>query len=524
VKRVAALYLRPNNRTIGMFIPTSDPVRTKVPETPDVVALLKDYTGRQAVTEGEKFEADPAAIESRTKRAELPMGAKLALLPKKSRGNKVNVTMAFHYGREADFKGRVEAAGFIDDMLSRGTSKRTRRQLADELDRLKATVNFGAFGGFGGRGRGMMGRGPATPGVLSVSIETIRENLPAVIQLTGEMLRDSTFPEKEFKKLKKQRISGAEQMRSEPMALAMMEMRRRLAPYPRDDVRYVPTVDEQIESLKAVEIDDVKKLYKELLGAGHAEIAVIGDFDPSEITNILADALKNWTSDKPFERIAMPFKEHKPDLLVINTPDKANSLFALGMNLEIRDDDPDYTALSMANYMLGQNANSRLLNRIRQKEGLSYGCGSSMQASSHDKSGGFFAFGICAPQNAEKAMACAREEIDKVLKDGFTESELADARKGYFEQVKVQLSNDGALAGMLSRDLYLGRTMQFRIDELEKIRKLTVDEINAVARKYIDPSKLVAVRAGDFEKVQEEKGDIMTKEGEKTKSGEEADS
>jgi zinc protease len=518
VKRVAAQYLRPTNRTIGMFIPTKDAIRTKVPETPDVVALMKDYSGKEAVAVGEEFEAEPAAIEARTHRSELSQGVKLALLPKKSRGEKVNVSMAFHYGSEADFKGKVEAASFIDDMLTRGTSKHTRRELADQLDKLKATVNIGQGGGFGGRRRMMGGAGSGTPGALTVNIETIRENLPAVIALVGEMLRDSTFPEKEFKKVKKQRLSSAEQSQSEPMSLAMIEMRRRLAPYSKDDVRYVPAVGEQIERLKAVELDDVKELYKQLLGAGHAEVAVIGDFDSSEITTLLADALKNWKSGKPFERIAMPYKENKPDNLVINTPDKANALFAMGFNLELRDDDPDYPALSMANFMLGQNANSRLLNRIRQKEGLSYGCGSSLAAGSLDKSGGFFAFGICNPQNAEKAMACAREEIDKVLADGFTEEELEDARKGYLEQLKVQLSNDAMLAGMLSRDLYLNRTMKFRMDELDKIRKLNADDINAAVRKYLAPEKLVAVRAGDFEKIQEEKGEAKGKAKKKPKS------
>lgn len=516
VKRVAAQYLRPSNRTIGMFIPTKDPARTKIPETPDIAMVLKDYAGREAIAEGEQFDASPLAVEGRTKRITVGDGMKVAMLSKKTRGKKVNVTMTFHYGTEKDLKGRTDAAGFIGGMLQRGTEKHSRRELADAFDKLKATVNFG--GGGGGRGGRMgMGGGPGAPGVLSGSIETVRENLPQVLQLVGEMCRESTFPEKEFEKMKKQMLSSMEQMQSEPAALAMMEMRRRIAQYPKDDIRYIPTIEENLERIKKVELDEVKAIYKDFIGASHAEIAVIGDFDESEITTVLTDAFKGWKSPKPFERIAMPYQENKSDNLVINTSDKTNSLFALGMNLEIRDDDPDYVALSMANFMLGQNANSRLLNRIRQKEGLSYGCGSNMSASSHEKAGNFFAFGICAPQNAEKAMNCAKEEIEKVLKDGFTETELEDARKGYLEQVKVQMSNDGALAGMLARDLYLGRTMKFRADDLEKVKKLTVEEINGIAKKYIDSSKLVAVRAGDFEKIMEEKGDTPGKSGGKKK-------
>jgi zinc protease len=510
VKRVAALYLRPSNRTVGVFIPTKEPTRTKVPETPDVVTMLKDYKGQEAVAQGESIAPEPMVIEARTQRVELPIGMKLALLPKKTRGHKINITMALHYGTEQELKDKVAALGFIGPMLNRGTSKHSRRELADKLDELKSTVSFGfGGGGRGGRmGGGMMG---AQPGVINVTIETIRESLPQVIALVGEMLRDSTFPEKEFKKLKKQMLADTEQQLSEPMVLAMVEMRRRMSPYPKDDIRYVPTIQEQIERIKSVEIDAVMQVYKDFLGANYAEAAAIGDFDASELQTLLADAFKGWKSGKPFARITSPYQEVKPDSIVLNTPDKTNALFAMGMNLEMRDDDPDYAALWLANFMLGQNANSRLLNRIRQKEGLSYGCGSQVMASPHEKSGAFFAFGICAPQNAEKAMACAREEMEKVIQDGFTEKEFEDARKGYFEQVKVQFSNDAAIAGMIVRDLYVGRTMKFRDDEQKKIREMKIDEVNRIARKYLHPDKTVAIRAGDFEKVMEEKGETKGK-------------
>jgi zinc protease len=226
----------------------------------------------------------------------------------------------------------------------------------------------------------------------------------------------------------------------------------------------------------------------------------VGDFDVSEIRSLTEHLLKGWNSPVSFERIAMPYKPVKPDVKVMNTPDKTNSLFAMGTTLEIRDDDPDYPALMMGNYLLGGNPNSRMFNRLRQKEGLSYGCGSQVQAGSLDRSGVFIAFGICAPQNCEKAVTCAREEIERLLKEGITQKELDEGRKGYFEQFKVRLSNDGMVAGMLARQEYLGRTMKFTEDELEKIRRLTADDVNKVLRKYLSVDKLFVIRAGDFEK------------------------
>ncbi len=501
VKRVAAAYLKSSNRTVGLFIPTKDVDRSNIPPTPDVVALLKDYKGTEGLAQGEEFEATPANIESRTKRAKTDIGMKLALLPKKTRGERVNVNLTLHYGSEAELKGKTDAASFVPGMLTMGTAKHSRREIQDEFDKLKANVRFS--GGMGGGGGGRFARGGGGgPGSINVSIETIRPNLSAVLDLVGECLRDSTFPEEEFEKQRKEWLAGLEQQLSEPMSLAPIELRRKLTPVPPDDIRYVKTVQEQIEQVKGVKLDAVKAVYKGLVGAGFAEGAAVGDFDPDDLTSQLNGLLANWKSPKPYERIAMPYREAKPDRVEIKTPDKSNALFTMGMNLSIKDDDKDFPALFMANYITGGSASSRLLDRIRQKEGLSYGVSSNFQASPHEPSGTFTIGGICAPENATKALTCAREELEKLAKDGVTQEELDNARKGFLEDLKVSLSNDGAVAGMLSRNLYLERTMKFLEDRVAKIQALTPAEVTAAARKYLTPDKLVVVYAGDLDKKQ----------------------
>jgi len=284
------------------------------------------------------------------------------------------------------------------------------------------------------------------------------------------------------------------------MALAPIELRRKLTPVPPDDIRYVKTIQEQIERVKAVKLDEVKAVYKAMIGASFAEGAAVGDFDENDLSSQLNNLFANWKSAKPFERIAMPYREVKPDRVEIKTPDKSNALFTLGMNLSIKDDDADYPALFMANYITGGSGNSRLINRIRQKEGLSYGVSSNLQASPHEPSGSFTIGGICAPENATKALACAREELEKLGKEGVTQEELDNARKGWLEDLKVSLSNDAGVAGTLSRNLYLDRTMKFLEDRIAKIQALKPDQVTAAARKYLSPDKLVIVYAGDLDK------------------------
>jgi zinc protease len=510
VQRVAAHYMKPSNRTVGVFIPAKEPDRATIPPTPDVAALLKDYQSKDEVAAGEAFEATYANIEAHTQRSKLSGGMKLALVPKQTRGNRVNATLTLHYGTEADLTGKETAASLVAPMLMRGTTQHTRRQIQDRLAELKAQLRVGEGGSMGGRYVRVARGGPGT---IDVSIETTRENLPAVLDLAAEILRQPAFPQDEFDNLQQESLAAREEQMSEPQVLATNELQRRLNAYPPTNIRYVPTPAEQIERLKAVKLADVQGLYRGLVGASFAEAAVVGDFEPADVTQQLGKLFGDWASPKPFKRIDNKYQAATPDTVVIATPDKTNAMITLGLPLEVRDDDADFPALVMANVVLGAGGNSRLVNRIRQKEGLAYGCGSMANASPLDRVGTFIAFSICAPQNAERAVACAREEIDRFLKEGVPQQELDDARNGYKQQIEVGLANDGSVAGMLTSGLYLDRTLKFQADQLAKIEKLTPQDVQAALAKFLAPDKVVVIRAGDFAKAAEAGG--VTPVGEK---------
>jgi zinc protease len=185
----------------------------------------------------------------------------------------------------------------------------------------------------------------------------------------------------------------------------------------------------------------------------------------------------------------------------INTPDKANADYVAGELFTLRDDDPDYPAIVMANYIFGSGAlSSRLGMRVRQKEGLSYGVGSTVAVSSFDRRASISMSAICNPQNIDKVDKAIREEMELLLRDGVTQEELEKARQGYLSGQKVRRATDSALAGLLSELSYCGRTMKYYEDVETRIAKLTAEEVTTAARKYFDPKKIVVVMAGDFGK------------------------
>jgi zinc protease len=146
----------------------------------------------------------------------------------------------------------------------------------------------------------------------------------------------------------------------------------------------------------------VKTFYADFYGAGNSELAVVGDFDDKEVAKLAGELFGGWKSKTQFVRVAEVYKDVAPINQSIETPDKANAMFVAGMNLNLRDDDPDYPALVLGNYMLGGGF---LNSRLRQQEGLSYGVASGLNASALDESGRFTGNAVYAPQNAAKLEA-----------------------------------------------------------------------------------------------------------------------
>ncbi len=491
VQRVAKKYLLSSNRTLGVFIPTESAqiVRADVPATPDVADLVKDYKGTQAVAAGEVFDPTPENIEKRVKRI-LPekTGVKVALLPKKTRGEAVVLNLMLRFGNEKSLAGQVMAANFLGDMLTRGSEKHTRQELQDELDKLGARVNIGSGTSY-----------------VSVSVQVKRENLPKVIALLTEVLQRPTFPASEFDILKRESRDQLQKGSVEPTMLAFRAVQRQLNPYAKDDVRYIPTFEEDIARLDAVTLDQVKQLYKQVSGQS-ATLVVVGDFEePSSAKSPLTDFIKmlnDWKSDVSYTRIERPAKVGTPGAKdVILTPDKANAMYVAGHNLAMTDADPDYAALDVANFILGGGTlSSRLGNRVRQKEGLSYGVQSIFSADPKDKAGRLYMYAICNPTNIDKVDKAIGEELDKLLKDGVTQSELDEAKKSWLERRKVQRSTDAALAQLLDAGLFLDRTFTWHADLEKKVAGLTVKEVNAAMVKAWLPRSLIIISAGDFKK------------------------
>jgi zinc protease len=482
VNRVAQAYIKPDNRTVGRFLPTQSPDRAVIPEAPDVTAMLDGYTGREAVAQGEAFDPSPANVDARTVTYELPNGMEVALLPKETRGDVALVRIRLHFGDEESLMGRGTAGGMAGSMLMRGTEVRDRQAIQDELDRLQAQ------GGVGGG-----------PTLATGQFQTVRGNVADVIRLMGEIVRRPAFPERELDIIREQRIAGLEESRSDPQALAQLELARLMEPRPAGHPAYTETIDEAIAALESTTVEDARAFYREFWGPQKGNIVLVGDFDEAEARAAIEEAFADWESPRPFERIATPFSSPDAENVEIETPDKANAILYARQNLELRDTDPDYPALLLAGEMIGGGVlSSRLSDRIRDQDGLSYGVQALVSGHPVDASGQFVAVAIFAPENVDRVEAALIEELEKVLADGFTADELQRAKQGWLEGRQLGRAQDGNLAGGLSQNLYFDRTFAFDAELEGRVRSVTLEEVNQAVRDRLDLSKLSIVKAGDF--------------------------
>lgn len=483
VRDVAAKYLVRNNRTVGLFIPTDEAQRVSVPEGPDLNALLADYKGREAVKAGEAFDPDPIAIESRVIRGELVGGIGYALLPKVTRGDSATVQMVIRFGTPESLVDRLAAAELLGSVMSRGTEDLSYQELQDEYTRLRANVSVST-----------------SPGLLSVAIQSKKENLAETIDLVGKVLRQPRLDETELDVLRRQIITSLESSRSEPNALAVQAARRALAPYPESDIRYVQTLEEQIEMYQSVTIDELRDLHARFLGNQDGSLVAVGNFDAEPLLDQFRGILGDWVSDEPYRRIDRPALPDIPgELIVTETPDKSNALLYGGQQYDIADTSAEYAALTLGNYVLGGGSlSSRLADRIRQKDGLSYGVASGLSARPKDRRADLTVYAITNPINKDRLLDAMTYEIAKLVQEGVTPEELTKAKSAYLQGEKIGRTDDRALAGLLLASMFNDRTLKYHADHEQQIADATIEQVNAAVQKFIDVDALVISIAGDF--------------------------
>jgi len=476
VGTVAQKYFRRDNRTVGTFIPDDQPQRAVIPPAPAATERLAQFKPRASVAAGEAFDPSQDNIDRRTRRVAIG-DLKLALMPKKTRGETVDAVLNFRWGDEKSLFGKSVVAQMTEAMVGRGTAKLTRQQIADEMTRLRMTGSLRQF-------------------------QTDRAHLADALRLAAHVMREPNFPEAEFETLKRETLTGLQAQLNDPAARSRDALLAHFNTYPEGDPRYYVPLAARIEAVNRITLDEVKRFHAEFWGTARGEIAIVGDFDDQAIEALIREVFPAWRSPAPYAPILSEPRDVAPARIVVDTPDKENAFYRARVNVAVRDDDADYAPLLLANYVFGggPGLSNRLVDRVRQRDGISYGAGSALLVNSRDRAGAWQIAGLVAPQNAARFEQAVREEVERMLKGGFTAKELEDAKNGLLQERLLNRSQDGVVAQTWVGYLDVDRTFAFSKRLEDRIRTLTPADVAAAVRRHIDPARMTVVIAGDAKK------------------------
>jgi len=485
VERVRAAYFRPANRTLGRYLPASSVERVEIPAAPPLDQRLASLQGPPKVEEGEQLDPVPAVLESRTQRVNLPSGIALHMLQKQTRGNTVVLQMQLRWG-ERDATFARNGTGMVGQLMDEGSAGHTRQQLQDALIKLRASLSISSYD-----------QG------ATVFVSAERDTLLPALSVVADALRHPLLPQDAFDREIKSAIAGIEASRQEPGVLRQEATRghyNRARGVTLGHPDYVMSVDERIANLKETTLADVKRFYADYWSANEAQVSVVGalpDGLPAEVDKLFGD----WK--KP---AAPKFVRHIPRHVAVPPArfdaiarDKANAIVRLHQTLPLNSEDADYAALELAVHVFGGGGlESRLSERVRQKEGLTYGIGASLGASYWGDAGSFSIQASYAPDKRERVIAVVQEEVRRMTEGGVTAGELARAKKDILEGRRQGRADPAALAGGLTSLAERSETWAAAQRRDEALANVTVEQANAAWRKHIKADSFIISTAGDF--------------------------
>ena len=481
VQRVAAAWLVPSNRTMASYVPTEKPLRAPPPQEVDVAAQMKAFKPQASAAAVAAFDSSPANIDAKTQRLALANGMKVALLPKPTRGQTVRISMSLRLGNERSLTDLREVSELTAAMIDKGGAGLTRVQIQDRLDTLKSELRIGSTGD-----------------EVQISMRSQRDTVADAIALLAQLLRSPAFPAAALDELKRQTAAEIQAQRDDPEAIVSNALARRGDPYPRGDVRHARSFDERLEDSQAVTVERIKDFHARFYGAAQGRFAAVGDFDAAAVQQALATGFGDWVASELAARVPRPSHAMAPGREVVRTPDKQNATLGVELHLPLSDSDAVYPALMLANFIVGTGGDSRLFKRIREREGLSYAVYSYLDWGDADEHTLWIGGAIFAPQNAAKVEQAYREELAKAVQEGFSEQEVASAKKALLNFRRLARAQDDRLAQALQHDLDLDRTFAFAARVDAALAALQAGPVSQALRAHIKPELMAFVLAGDF--------------------------
>ncbi len=373
-------------------------------------------------------------------------------------------------------------ADMTGNMLDKGTLDKEKFKIAEELENLGANINFSV-----------------DSHSLTFNAKCLTNDLPKVMSLLAEQLREPAFSSSELEKLQIQRKGSFQRSLENTGYMAQSTLTQLI--YPKTHPNHQASVEQIIQDIDEVTVEDLKTFHKKHYGTNSLQIVAVGDLESKSIEREVRKAFKDWSG-------GIAYKETKPATLpsdhidkTVHMDGKTSVSVRMGLPIGIDEEHPDHLPLMLGTYILGGNFSARLMSSVRDKEGLTYGIGSNISGATMND--GYWTLSATfAPNLLEKGMQSTMKQLERWVKEGITSEELAAKKSTISGSAKVRLATTGGLANYIHDIALRGKPLSYADQYFEEIEALTLEQVNEVIKKYIKLDKMAVVKAGTIESQQ----------------------
>ena len=441
-----------------------------------VLMLLVTFA-LQAQVDRSKLPASGPAPEIKIKEAEtftLPNGLKVFVV-NNTKLPRVSFTLVLE--RDPILEGdKAGMTGFVGEMMRGGTTTRTKDQLDQEIDFIGASLGASS---------------------TSVFASSLKKHQDKVLELMADVLFNPTFPQEELDKLKKQSLTGLAQSKDNPQAISS-----RLAATVLYGKNHPYGEIETEETINNIIVEDIKKYYQTYFKPNIAYLAIVGDMTKAEAEKVVNQYFGKWQKGTvPTFTYPMPTRAAKRAVALVDRSSSVQSVINVTQPVQMKIGDSDYISSRLLNQILGGGSASRLFMNLREDKGYTYGAYSSIGS---DKL--VAAISATASVRTEVTDSAVHEfiyEIKNLVENGVTQEELDKAKAELSGSFGRSLEQPSTVANFALNIERYNLPKDYYSTYLQKLNSYTVEDINATAKRLIEPDKFIITTVGNGAEIKE---------------------
>ncbi|MFC3415852.1 M16 family metallopeptidase [Algoriphagus hitonicola] len=387
------------------------------------------------------------------------------------------VSFSLVLDRDPLFEGdKAGLTGFVGQMLTSGTTNRTKDQLDEEIDFIGASLSASS---------------------TSIFASSLKKHQKKVLELMADVLYNPSFPEEEMEKIRKQTLTGLATSKDNPDAIAS---RLAAAMVYGKDHPYGEVSTE--ETIKNISVDDVRNYYQTFFKPNIAYLVVVGDMTKAEAEQVVGDYFSRWEQgDVPSFDYPTPSRTNTTKVGLVDRSSSVQTVINVSQPVELKLGDKDYIPSRLLNQILGGGSSSRLFVNLREDKGYTYGAYSSI--GSDRLIARFSANASVRTEVTDSAMVEMLYEINKIVDEGVTEEELEKAKANLSGSFGRSLESPQTIANFALNIERYDLPKDFYANYLKNLNDLSVEDINATAKRLIDPDKLYVMAVGNGDAIKD---------------------